>query len=209
MTTIGFIGSGNIGKTLAGLAIGQGYDVVLSNSRGPETLADVVAELGPKARAATRDEAAAAGDLVVVSIPLKSYREVPPAPLAGKVVIDTDNYYPERDGVFPELEDGSATTTGLLAAHLPDSRVVKVFNNIWWKDLGSKGTPAGTPGRRALPVAADDAEAKKQVMELVDAFGFEPYDAGTIAESYRFERDKPAYVKGFDTEGLRAALAQG
>ena len=209
MTTIGFIGSGNIGKTLARLAVGQGYDVVLSNSRGPETLADVVAELGPKARAATRDEAAAAGDLVVVSIPLKSYRDVPPAPLAGKVVIDTDNYYPERDGVFPELEDGSATTTGLLAAHLPQSHVVKVFNNIWWKDLGSKGTPAGTPGRRALPVAADDADAKKQVMELVDAFGFEPYDAGSIADSHRFERDKPAYVKAFDTEGLRAALAQG
>ncbi len=209
MTTIGFIGSGNIGRTLATLAIGQGYDVVMSNSRGPETLADVVAELGPKARAATRDEAAAAGDLVVVSVPLKSYRDVPPAPLAGKTVIDTDNYYPERDGVYPELEDGSATTSGLLAAHLPESRVVKVFNNIWWKDLGAKGTPPGTPGRRALPVAADDADAKKQVMELVDAFGFEPYDAGSIADSYRFERDKPAYVKAFDTDGLREALAQG
>lgn len=209
MTTIGFIGSGNIGSTLARLAGQHGYDVVMSNSRGPETLAELVGELGPKARAATRDEAAAAGDFVVVTIPLKAYRDVPPAPLAGKLVIDTDNYYPERDGVFPELEDGSATTVGLLAAHLPASKVVKAFNNIWFKDLGSKGVAAGAPGRRALPVAADDADAKARVMALVDEFGFDAYDAGTFADSSRFERDKPAYVSLYDLAGLRDALAKG
>ncbi len=209
MTTLGFIGSGNIGGTLARLAVDRGHDVVMSNSRGPETLADLVAELGPHARAATRDEAAAAGDLVVVSVPLKVYTQVPVAPLAGKIVIDTDNYYPERDGVYPELEDGSATTSGLLQAHLPDSRVVKVFNNIWFKHLLSQGMPTGAAGRRALPVAADDAAARAEVMALVDAFGFEPLDAGTLADSYRFERDKPAYVDRFDLAGLREALAQG
>lgn len=209
MTTIGFIGSGNIGGTLARLAVDRGHDVVVSNSRGPETLTDLVAELGPHARAASRDEAAAAGEIVVVTIPLKAYREVPVEPLAGKTVIDTDNYYPERDGVFPELEDGSATTSGLLQAHLPTSKVVKAFNNIWFKDLASKGRPSGTPGRKALPVAADDPDAKATVMALVDSFGFEPYDAGTLSDSSRFERDKPAYVHLFDVDGLREALAQG
>lgn len=209
MATIGFIGSGNIGSTLAKLAVDRGHRVVMSNSRGPETLAELVAGLGGSARAATRDEAAAAGDLVVVTIPLKAYRDVPAEPLAGKVVLDTDNYYPERDGVFPELEDGSATTSGLLQAHLPDSRVVKVFNNIWFKDLASKGVPAGTPGRLALPVASDSEDAKKTVSELVDDFGFDPVDAGTLADSSRFERDRPAYVTLYDVAGLRDALARG
>lgn len=209
MTTIGFIGSGNIGGTLAKLAVDRGYDVVMSNSRAPETLADLVADLGPHARADTRDGAAAAGDLVVVSVPLKVYTEIPAAPLAGKIVIDTDNYYPERDGVYPELEDGSATTSGLLQAHLPESRVVKVFNNIWFKHLLSHGTPTGTADRRALPVAADDPDARAEVMALVDAFGFDPLDAGTLADSHRFERDKPAYVDRFDLAGLREALARG
>src|SRR6266571_3895467 len=118
MTTVGFIGSGHIGSTVARLAVAAGYDVVLSNSRGPETLAGLVAELGPKARAATPAEAAAAGDLVVVTIPLKNYRGVPAEPLAGKVVIDTGNYYPARDGRIPELDNGSLTSTELVQQHL-------------------------------------------------------------------------------------------
>src|SRR5690242_11450458 len=123
MSTIGLIGAGHIGSQVARLAIASGYDVVLSNSRGPETLAALVAELGPKARAATVLEAAKAGDLVVVTVPLKSYRSVPVAPLAGKIVIDTNNYYPERDGHIKELDDESTTTAELLQAHLPTSRV--------------------------------------------------------------------------------------
>ncbi|MCD5352533.1 NAD(P)-binding domain-containing protein, partial [Kineosporia mesophila] len=121
MTTIGFIGSGNIGSTVARLALAAGHDVVLSNSRGPETLADLVADLGPNARAATAEEAAQAGDIVVVTVPLKNYRQVPVAPLAGKVVIDTNNYYPDRDGRITELDDESTTTSELLQAHLPQS----------------------------------------------------------------------------------------
>src|SRR5689334_6139893 len=124
MTTIGFIGSGNIGSTLARLAIDAGYDVVLSNSRGPETLADLVADLGPKARAATAADAAAAADIAVVTIPLKAYRAVPVEPLAGKTVIDTNNYYPERDGRFPELDAETTTSSELLQQHLPTSHVV-------------------------------------------------------------------------------------
>src|SRR5918993_46420 len=119
MPTIGLIGAGHIGSQVARLAIANGYDVVLSNSRGPQSLSALVAELGPKAKAGTPREAAAAGDIVVVTVPLKNYRDVPVEPLAGKIVIDTNNYYPERDGNIPELDNESTTTAELLQAHLP------------------------------------------------------------------------------------------
>src|SRR5256885_6415942 len=160
MTTVGLIGSGRIGGTVARLAVDAGYDVVLSNSRGPETLAGLVEELGPHARAATPGEAAEAADLVVVSVPLRAYRDVPVEPLAGKVVIDTNNYYPQRDEHIRELDDKSATSSELLQRHLPTSRVVKAFNNIYFGHLGSLARPAGSPERTALPVSGDDAEAK-------------------------------------------------
>src|SRR5689334_19959945 len=128
--TIGLIGSGNIGSTVARLAVAAGYHVVLSNSRGPETLSSLVSELGPLARAATPAEAAAAGDMVVVTVPLRAYRSVPVEPLAGKVVIDTNNYYPDRDGRIAEIDNGTATVSGLLQQHLGTAKVVKAFNNI-------------------------------------------------------------------------------
>lgn len=206
---IGLIGAGNIGSTLARLAVDAGHEVVLSNSRGPETLTDLVAQLGPQARAATPAEAADRTDVVVVTIPLKNYRQVPVDALADKVVIDTNNYYPERDGQFPELDDGGTTSSELLAAHLPKSKVVKAFNSIYFKDLASQGQPAGTPGRRALPLAGDDAAAKQRVADLIEEFGFDVVDVGPLAEGRRFERDKPAYAKRFDAEGLRDALARG
>src|SRR2546430_6123823 len=131
MTTLGIIGAGHIGSQIARLAVANGYDVVISNSRGPQTLSALIAELGPRARAATAAEAAKAGDMVVVSVPLKSYRNVPVAPLAGKIVIDTNNYYPGRDGHIPELDNESTTTSELLQAHLPTSKVVKGFNHIY------------------------------------------------------------------------------
>lgn len=206
---IGLVGSGNIGSTLAKLAVDAGHQVVLSNSRGPQTLTDLVARLGPAASAGTAEQAAAAGDLVVVTIPLHRYREVPVAPLAGKVVIDTDNYYPQRDGQIRELDSAATTTSELLAAHLPTSKIVKAFNNIYFVDLAEQGTAPGTPGRRALPIAGDDAAAKATVTALVDSFGFDVVDAGPLAEGSRFERDEPAYVARFDAAGMRAALAQG
>ena len=208
MTTIGFIGSGNIGSTLARLAIGAGHDVVLSNSRGPDTLADLVGRLGPRARAATAEEAAAAGDIVVVTVPLKAYRSVPAEPLAGKVVIDTNNYYPERDGEFPELDAETTTTSELLQQHLPASHVVKAFNHIYFEDLASQGQPAGTPGRRALAIAGDDADAKKTVGALIDDFGYDVVDVGPLAEGWRYQRDTPSYVVRLDADELRTALGQ-
>lgn len=207
MTTIGLIGSGNIGSTLGRLFAEAGHDVVLSNSRGPDTLRELVAGLGDRARAGTATEAAEAGDIVVVTVPLKAYRSVPVQPLASKVVIDTNNYYPERDGQIPELDDESTTTSELLQAHLPDSKVVKMFNAIFYGHLGAQGRPPGSPDRRALPIAGDDDEAKVVVQDLVEELGFDVVDAGAMAEGWRFQRDTPAYVVGYDVAELRAKLA--
>jgi predicted dinucleotide-binding enzyme len=194
MTTIGLIGSGNIGSTVARLAVDAGYDVVLSNSRGPETLQDLVAELGSRARAGTPTEAATAGDLVVVTVPLRAYRDVPAAALAGKTVIDTNNYYPERDGVIPELEDGSLTTGELLQRHLADAHVVKGFNNIYFKHLATLPRPATAADRTALPIAGDDEGAKRAVTEFLDRIGYDTVDVGPLSENWRTQRDTPVYV---------------
>jgi 8-hydroxy-5-deazaflavin:NADPH oxidoreductase len=207
MTTIGFIGAGNIGSQLARLSIQNGYQVVLSNSRGPETLAELIQELGPKARAATPREAAQAGDIVVVSVPLKNYRSVPVEPLAGKVVIDTNNYYPQRDGQIAALDDESTTTAELLQAHLPLSRVVKAFNHIYAAELTTHGQPAGTKNRRALVIAGDDPEAKNTVEKLIDQFGFDTVDAGPLAEGWRIQRDTPGYGPRRTASELRRDLA--
>ena len=206
MTTIGFIGSGHIGSTLARLAIDAGHDVVMSNSRGPETLADLVAELGPHARAGTSDEAAQAAEIAVVTVPLRAVGSVPVAPLEGKVVIDTNNYYPQRDGQIPELDDESTTTAELLQAQLPTSRVVKAFNHIRFGDLATQGQAAGTTDRRALAIAGDDAAAKATVTALIDAFGYDVLDAGSLAEGWRFQRDTPGYIVRLDRAQLAAAL---
>jgi len=193
MTTIGFIGSGHIGSQVARKAIESGYDVVLSNSRGPETLSALVEELGPKARAATALEAAEAGDIVVVTVPFKAYTSVPVEPLVGKLVIDTNNYYFERDGHYPDLDSHTATVSGLLQAHLPESHVVKAFNSIHSGDITEDARPAGTPGRRALAIAGDDEAGKATVTALLDGFGFDTVDVGPLSESWRVERDTPAY----------------
>ena len=192
---------------MARIAIAAGHDVVMSNSRGPETLNGVVAALGPRARAATPAEAAAAGDFVVVAIPLKNYQQVPVAELAGKVVLDADNYYPQRDGVIDALESGQATTIGLLQEHLPDAKVVKAFNHIFWKHLGTQGVPAGSGRRRALVIAGDDADAKKFAAAFLDELGFDVVDAGTAADSWRVERDRPAYGPDLTASEMEAALA--
>lgn len=193
MTTLGLIGSGNIGSTVARLAVAAGYDVVLSNSRGPETLTDLVADLGPKARAATAAEAGQAGDIVVVSIPVKNFLDVPAASLTGKVVIDTGNYYPARDGQIVELDSGELTTTELVARHLSGARVLKGFNNIYFRHLAELARPAGAQDRSAIAIAGDDQDAKKTATEFLDAIGYDTVDAGTLAESWRFEPGAPAY----------------
>ena len=205
--TIGLIGAGRIGSQVARLAVAHGYSVVISNSRSPETLAALVNELGPKAHAATPVEAAQDGEIVVVTIPLKNIRSVPVEPLAGKVVIDTNNYYPQRDGRIPELDDESTTTSELLQGHLPKSKVVKAFNHIYAAELTTHGQPAGTPNRRALVIAGDDPSAKAVVTEMIDAFGFDTVDAGLLKEGWRIQRDTPGYGPRRNAAELRRDLA--
>jgi len=208
MTTIGIIGAGHIGSQVARAAVTHGYDVVISNSRGPETLADLVAELGPKARAATAAEAAAAGDFAVVTVPLKAYQDVPVEPLAGKIVIDTNNYYWERDGRIESLDAAEATVSGLLQEHLPTSKVAKGFNHIEFGDITTDGTPAGTPDRRALATSSDFDDAAALVTKLYDELGFDTVNVGPLAESWRVERDQPAYVVRQNADELVANLAK-
>jgi predicted dinucleotide-binding enzyme len=219
MTTIGFIGSGMIGGTVARLSVAAGHNVVLSNSRGPETLKDLADELGPLARAATGEQAAEAGDIVVVTIPLKAYASVPAKPLAGKVVIDTMNYYPQRDGQIADLDTGSATSSELLQRHLPDSAVVKAFNNMVFRHLQSLARPGGGADRTFLPIAGDDPQAKAAVTAFLDSIGFGAVDAGPLADSWRQEPGTPAYGSPYgpfsdpagtpaDEAKITAALAQ-
>lgn len=191
--TLGLIGSGLIGGTLARLAVDAGWNVVLSNSRGPQTLGDLVAGLGERARAATPEEAAQAGDLVVATIPLHAHDQLPKAALAGKTVIDTMNYYPARDGNIAELDSNESTSSELVQRHLAESRVVKAFNSISAKHLLSLARPAGSPDRSALPIAGDDTTAKAEAANLLDALGYETVDLGSLSESWRSEPNTPLY----------------
>jgi predicted dinucleotide-binding enzyme len=218
MTTVGIIGSGQIGTTIARLAIAAGHKVVLSNSRGPETLADTIAELGPQASAATSGEAAAAGVIVVVTVPVNAFANLPATALAGKTVIDTCNYGPERDGHIPELDGTSLTSSELLLRHIPDAVVVKAFNNIFFKHLLSLARPAGAADRSYLPIAGDSAPAKAAVTEFLDSIGYSVVDAGPLAHSWRQATGTPVWGTPYgpysDEKGqsvgedvIRAALA--
>ncbi|MFI6813514.1 NADPH-dependent F420 reductase [Nonomuraea sp. NPDC050328] len=190
------IGSGMIGSAVARLAVAAGMDVVVSNSRGPGTLAGLVAELGPRARAATPAEAARAADLVVAAIPLHVYGRLPAEALAGRTVLDTANYYPERDGRLAELETGELTSSALAQRHLAGSRVVKAFNTITPHQLGTLARPAGAPDRSALPIAGDDA-ASAEAAGLLDRLGFDAVRVGPLAESWRIEPGTPAYIRPY------------
>ncbi len=207
MKTIGIIGAGHIGSQIARLAMASGYNVVISNSRGPETLAGLVAELGPDARAATAFEAAQSGDIVVVSIPLKNYRKVPVEPLAGKIVIDTNNYYPGRDGHIPELDNESTTTSELLAAHLPKSKVVKAFNHIYAARTHYPWATGGTRDRRALVIAGDDDGAKAVVTRPARPVRVRHRGCGPLKEGWRIQRDTPGYGPRRTADELRRDLA--
>jgi predicted dinucleotide-binding enzyme len=185
---IGLIGAGNIGGTLAKLFARAGHDVAVSNSRGPDTLRELEAELGERGRAVTAVQAADFGDVVVVSVPFGRYLEVPAQGLSGKVVIDTNNYYPERDGDFAELDEDRTTSSELLQAHLGDARVVKAFNAIYFVKLREEGRPAGTADRLGIPISGDDADAKRMVAELIDQIGFDAVDAGDLGTGGRLHQ---------------------
>jgi hypothetical protein len=204
---IGIIGAGHIGGTLAKLFVDAGHEVAVSNSRGPETLASLVEQLGGSTRAMIAAEAARFGEVVVVSVPFGRYRELPTEAVAGKVVIDTNNYYPQRDGHFDELDSNRTTSSELLQAHLSGARVVKAFNAIRWTRLRDDGRPVGDDERIGIPISGDDEDAKQTVAELIDEIGFDPVDAGTLAEGGRkHQRGSAAYTEGLPTAELRTRL---
>lgn len=194
MTKLGIIGSGNIGSAVARLSTGAGHEVIVANSRGPESLTDLVAELGPGASAGTVEQAGAA-EVVVLSVPLLAIRSLPDGLLTGKIVLDTSNYYPFRDGRVPELDSDERTTSELVLAWLGDVRLVKAFNNILAHHIPQLARPAGATDRTALPVASDDDEAKAAASGLIDRLGFDAVDAGPLSESWRFEPEAGAYTR--------------
>ena len=182
---IGIIGAGNIGVTAAKLFSRAGHRVYLSNSRGPETLAQKVKDLGPNVTATSAEDAARFGEVVLEAIPFGRYRELPADALSGKVVISASNYFPERDG---EIDFGGLTQTELVAAHLSGSRVVKSFNTIYWEHLRDHGdTRRPLSERRTILLAGDDTEAKALVARLIEEIGFAAVDTGTLANSSRQE----------------------
>lgn len=193
MATLGLIGSGNIGGTLARLAVDAGLDVMLSNSRAPQTLSDLVDELGPLARAATPAQAAAAGDWVVVTIPVGAIGTVPRQPLVGKTVIDTGNYWAPRDGAIPELDGKVLTDSELLQRHLDGAHVVKAFNNIHYQHLRALPRREDAADRTALPIAGNDPGAKKQAAELLSLLGYDSVDMGPLTESWRSQVGTPVF----------------
>ncbi|GHD44608.1 NADP oxidoreductase [Mycetocola manganoxydans] len=207
MTTLGLIGAGNIGSQLARAAVAHGYDVVVSNSRGPESLTELILELGEKATAGTTADAAHA-DLVAVAIPLKAVDSIPADLLDGRIVIDTSNYYPQRDGNIDALDAEQTTVSELVQNHFSGARLVKAFNHIQSDAITDEAQSAGTAERRALIVASDDDEAKAAVAEFIDAIGFDVLDIGPLSESWRIQVGTPAYGPRRDREELEIDIAQ-
>jgi 8-hydroxy-5-deazaflavin:NADPH oxidoreductase len=199
-STLGIIGAGAVGTGVARLAVAAGLDVVLSNSRGPETLAGLVAELGPRARAATPAEAARTADLVLASMFLAAHERLPQPELTGKTVIDTMNYVPMPAWSSPELDRNELTSSELVQRHLTGARVVKAFHSIGPKQLLNLSRPAGAVDRTALPLSGDDPAAKQQVAELLDTLGFDAVDLGPLAESWRSEPNTPLYALPYLSE---------
>ncbi|MBJ7328551.1 MAG: NAD(P)-binding domain-containing protein [Solirubrobacteraceae bacterium] len=195
MPTLGIIGSGNIGSAVARLAVAAAIPVVVANSRGPESLAGLVADLGELATAGTVDQAAGAGDLVVLSVPLTAYTAIPSALLEGKTVLDTSNYYPFRDGRIAVLDDEELTTSELVQRHFAGAALVKAFNNILAHHIPQLARASDAPDRSALPIAGNDGGAKTEAADLLDRLGFDSVDAGLLAESWRFEPDAAAYTR--------------
>jgi predicted dinucleotide-binding enzyme len=206
---IGIIGGGRIGATAARLFTGAGHEVAIANSRGPESLTELITELGDGARAATVEEAASFGNAVLVAIPLTAYRDLPADALADRVVIDAMNYYPSRDGNIGELDDDSTTSSELLAAHAPRARVVKAFNTVNWQVLRDRAEPRGGNDRVALFLAGDDSEAKALVSGLIEEIGFAPVDTGSLAQGGRRQQAGSALFGEVVTESEGRGVLAG
>lgn len=203
---IGIIGSGSIGSTVAKLAVDNGHTVKIANSRGPGSLVGLAEEIGAGVLPAEVADAADA-EVVVVAIPFKAIGSLPADAFEGRVIADANNYYPDRDGNVPALDDDETTSAELLAKHLPGARVVKAFNTMHFKTLAEAGD-TGKPldARLAVFVAGDDPEAKQRVSGLIEEFGFGPVDAGALADGRVLQREKPVYGADLTAAEGREAL---
>ena len=180
---IGIIGAGNIGGTAAKLFVEAGHEIAIANSRGAGTLTDLTNELGEKAQAVSIEDAAKFGEIVFISIPFGKYKTLPADAFEGKIVIDSNNYYPDRDGNFPELDENKTTSSEMLAEHLSGARIVKGFNTIWFEHLKTQGnTSLSIEERRAIFIAGDDAEVKKIIEKLIEEIGFAAVDTGDLRD---------------------------
>jgi predicted dinucleotide-binding enzyme len=207
---IGIIGAGNIGANVAKLLVGGGHEVAISNSRGPETLKDLVGELGERAQAVSVEDAAKFGEVVFISVPFGKYKQLPAGAFDGKIVIDSNNYYPERDGKFIELDEGKTTSSELLSAHLRGARIVKGFNTIWFEHLKTQGNRnLPPPERRAIFIAGDDAEAKKVVAKLIEEIGFAAVDTGFLREGGKRQQPGTAVYNKNLTAREAAEILEG
>lgn len=202
---IGIIGAGRMAQSVAWLANRAGYQVMLSNSRGPETIQALRHPLG--CEVGRLDEAAEYGDIVFAALPLQAYRAVPTEALKGKIVLNPQNYFPHF-GYLPEIESGAMTTAEVLAHHLPEARIIKAFNSILVEDVVPDARPPGAPDRRALPIAGDDADARRTTITLMDRLGYDTVDAGPLVEGWRFDRRRPVYCVPLDKVTLANMLAE-
>jgi len=201
---IGIIGAGNIGANAARLFADAGHEVAISNSRGPESLASLVEEIGANARAATVEDAASFGEVVLVAIPFWRYESLPVGPLSGKIVVDATNYYAGRDG---RIDFGDLTSSELLARRLPDARVVKAFNTMYYETLRTEGNRSDGD-RLVLFIVGDDEEAKAIVSRLIEEIGFEPVDTGSLGNGGRKQQPgSPIYNNPITAEQARETLA--
>lgn len=195
--TIGIMGSGMIGGQVARLAVKAGLNVVICNSRGPKSLGGLITELGPKARAATMEDVAESCKIIVLAVPFGIYSSLPVAALAGKTLVDTMNYYPQRDGVMSEVKSAEISTSELVQRQLATSKIVRALNNMDFRHLFSMARPAGAPDRSAMPVAADDAAAKANIIALLDRLGYDSVDMGSLSDSWRSAPTMPVYVRPY------------
>ena len=206
---IGIIGAGNIGSNAARLFVNAGHEVVISNSRGPQTLEDLVEHLGDNATSGTVEMARDFGDIVFISIPLGRYAELPVDGWENKIVIDSNNYYPERDGQIAELDEGKTTSSELLEQHLPGARIVKGFNTIWFEHLKTQGnTKLPLEERRAIFIAGDDSGAKETVAKLIEEVGFAAVDTGFLHEGGKSQQPgTPIYNKALTAKEAAQTLS--
>ena len=188
---IAILGSGRIGAVAARLFVAAGHEIAIANSRGPESLCDLVGELGPKAHAMTITDAARFGDVVLLAVPWHMEEALPPAEvLRGKVVMDAMNPYNPAGGFFDLV---GSTSSEIVLGRMPGARLVKAFNTIYYEHLATRGRRnVPLEDRHAIYIAGDDAEAKEIVAGLIREIGFAPVDTGSLREGGRLQEPDSA-----------------